>query len=76
MTKCVIFSQNLTKRQAHVIASETKQSVGLKQLNLNAFPRELTDCFVPRNDKVHNFFSKLNKTTSSCHCEARSNLLD
>ena len=25
------------------------------QLSLNAFARKLTDCFVPRNDKVHCF---------------------
>ena len=31
------------------------QSFGLTQLSLNTSARELTDCFVPRNDRVDGF---------------------
>ena len=52
-----------------VIANAVKQSVRLMKICLNtihrkslkSFPRDLTDCFVPRNDKsIHS--SKLNQS--------------
>jgi hypothetical protein len=35
-----------------VIANKVKQSGGMMKGCLKAFARKLTDCFVPRNDKV------------------------